>query len=232
MLALDGVENVSLADDDGRLLSERGDAGAAGLVLGWGRDVRAVSRSRARDLEDLMITSSSAYHLLRRVAVDGAEPAWVYVRVGRAEGNLALTRRRLAMLALHAPAPAVAVDTAVPLPRRRPGALLPPAVRHSGATGGTVASRVPAPLFEPPAHLPQLPVPPVAQLPVAQSPVAQSPVAQSPVPQSPVPQPPLPSPRRPGPAPTPAPEPQTPATGWATDLTVMRRLLAGLRRLV
>ena len=223
LLALDGVENVSLADDEGRVLSARGDAGAAGLVLRWGRDVRAVSRARARDLEDLMITSTSAYHLLRRLAVDDADPAWVYVRVGRAEGNLALTRRRLAMLVLRAPAPAVPAVPAdpsvpaapsVPLPRRRPGALLPPAVRRADASAVAVAARVPAPLFEPTTPSPE----PAVLVAAAPPPSPRLPA----LPPAPVP----------APVPAPAPVSPTPAAEWATDLSVMRRLLAGLRRFV
>src|SRR3712207_2660300 len=99
LLALPGADYACAVDADGRALRAVGaDAGPADALLEWGRQTASVSTARERELEDVMITSTSAYHLVRRCPLRDAEQAWVYVRVARDRGNLALTRRCLAGL--------------------------------------------------------------------------------------------------------------------------------------
>ena len=136
---LPGLAHASLLDEGGHVLAEIGtDGGTAGAVLGWGRRAGGVASDRGLALEDVIVTSDAAHHLLR--AVDGAPSrgSWVYLRVDRERGNLALARRRLAAVA--APSPPAARPTP---------AELPPALRSTPRPAGapvpaTVATPLPA----------------------------------------------------------------------------------------
>ncbi len=118
LLAVPGVRYACAADGaTGQRLDERGeDAGTALAVLEWGRRIASVSHARGRDLDDLMITSATAYHLLRPVPAGAAGTVWVYVRAARDGGNLAATRRVLAGLTSGVTAPAAPAGS-VPVPR-------------------------------------------------------------------------------------------------------------------
>lgn len=102
LAALPGAEYVLALDVDGeRVRGESGGApGPALAVLGWARRVADVCHERRHDLEDLVLTTDTAFHLVRLVAPerDAGEPVWVTVRIDRARGNLAWSRRALAGL--------------------------------------------------------------------------------------------------------------------------------------
>ncbi|WP_133828811.1 hypothetical protein [Actinomycetospora succinea] len=91
---------VTDTDPDGhdrRVVDEIGtDEGTAAAVLAWGRRAAAVAGDRDLALDDVIVTTDTAHHLLRAVGVPAT--GWVYLRVRRDDGNLALARRRLAAL--------------------------------------------------------------------------------------------------------------------------------------
>jgi len=160
---LPGLVHACLLDEAGHVLAEIGtDGRTAGAVLAWGRRAGGVATDRGLALEDVIVTSDAAHHLLR--AVDGAPApgSWVYLRVDRERGNLALARRRLAAVAAPSP-PASRPTPAVPppAPRSTPRALsapppapvatplpaaappVPPASPAAHPMGGTFPRRVP-----------------------------------------------------------------------------------------
>ncbi|PVZ11721.1 hypothetical protein [Actinomycetospora cinnamomea] len=239
---LPGLAHACLLDaSGGRVLAEIGadEGGATAAVLAWGHRAGAVATDRGRTLEDLIVTTDVAYHLVR--AVGGvADGPWVYLRVRRDEGNLALARRRLAAITTAAPAGA----TPAPDPS--------PAVRSSsGPVGVPFPRRTPAATPAVPA-VPSVPAaPPSRASPPAASP-APAPWARPPAGRTtavPVAVPALPAPRAPaGPAAVVAARPQPPAEParlpttmrdsagvltqrWRTDPETLRRVLAGLLRL-
>ena len=143
---LPGLAHACLLDEGGHVLAEIGtDGGTAGAVLAWGGRADGVASDRGLALEDVIVTSDAAHHLLR--AVDGAPSrgSWVYLRVDRERGNLALARRRLAAVAVPAGGTAHPGRTparpAVHAPAGRrsgPGARGDPAAgRRAGGTLGT-----------------------------------------------------------------------------------------------
>jgi hypothetical protein len=213
---LRGLAHACLLDEGGHVLAEIGtDGGTAGAVLGWGRRAGGVASDRGLALEDVIVTSDAAHHLLR--AVDGAPSrgSWVYLRVDRERGNLALARRRLAAVASPAPPAARPVQAAptpssathrppvapvpepvaAPLPAAAPAAPSGPPVSHP--MGGTFPRRVPErsiPAAAPAAAPAAIAAPPTAW--PTRAPAA-SPAALTPDPPA------LPEPRRPvGQAPT------------------------------
>jgi hypothetical protein len=163
---LPGLAHACLLDEtDGRVLAAIGtDEGTVAAVLAWGRRARAVATDRGRALDDLIVTTDAAHHLLR--AVGGPAPGpWAYVRVRREHGNLALARRQLAAVTTAPALPALpppARPGTVPFPRRTPSGpstsarpwASPPAASPAGRAPGS-ASAVPAP----PAAVPVLPAP-------------------------------------------------------------------------
>ncbi len=104
LAALPGAEYVLVVDAEGeRVRGETGGPPEADLaVLAWARRVASVSRERRQTFEDLVLTTDTAFHLVRMVPVDPGAPesdaAWVTVRIDRARGNLAWSRRTLAGL--------------------------------------------------------------------------------------------------------------------------------------
>lgn len=152
--ALPGVAHALLIETDGgtgrggrRVLAEVGaDEGTADAVLAWARHAGAVAVERELALDDLIVTSDVAYHLLRALGGPPARGPWVYLRVHRDGGNLALARRSLARLGGRAsatttrpasapgptPTPGRATAPVPPLPSpRRPTA---PAALPAGPT--------------------------------------------------------------------------------------------------
>jgi hypothetical protein len=231
---LPGLTHACLLDaHDGRVLAATGaDEGTAEAVLAWGRRADAVATDRGRVLDDLIITTDAAHHLLRAVG-GSAQPAWVYVRVRREDGNLARARRQLAAVttvpaqpALPAPLWSGDRPAAVPFPRRTP-------------TGAGPSAR---PWASPPAASPAAPVPtpvptaiPTAAIPTTAVPTAAPPAA---VPVLPAPR----TARTVGSPASPA-SPQSAGAGWRTtvrdsagvlgqrwrtDPETLRRVLAGL----
>jgi hypothetical protein len=243
---LPGVTHARVVDRSGdHVLAEIGaDSGAAAAVLAWGRRAGAVAGDRELAIDDLIVTSDVAHHLLRALDDPSAPGAWVYLCVRRDQGNLALARRRLATVAHPPAAPAL------------PPATTPSAAARSARPAASPTSRsTPTPVRLPPTTPAPVGMP---ARPPAASP-APTPVAASPVLTAPAATPAaLPAPRRPPGAPTPAPMPApmpapTPAAAvpaappaedvprrdsagvlgqrWRTDPDTLRRVLAGLLRL-
>jgi hypothetical protein len=158
---LPGLSHACLLDEaDGRVLAALGaDEGTAAAVLAWGRHAGAVATDRGRALDDLIVTTDTAHHLLRAVGGPAQGP-WVYLRVRREDGNLALARRQLAAVTT---APARLALPAPPRPPGRPGPVPPPAGPAPSARpwarppAASPAALVPTPA--PPAAVPALPSP-------------------------------------------------------------------------
>ena len=253
MRDLPGLLHACLLDENGgRVLAEVGtDEGTAAAVLAWGRRAGGVATDRGLTLEDVIVTSDVAHHLLR--AVDGARSrgSWVYLRVDRDRGNLALARRRLAAVAgpsvpsgapRSTPRP-LGAPTPTPLPPASPAATSAP----PRAMAGTFPRRVPERSI--PAAAPTAaPAASIAAPPTA-APTA-GPAGPAALPSA-LPAPPaLPEPRRPpGSAPMTRPAGPVPpadvehrrsppqdsagvlAQRWRTDPETLRRVLSGLLRL-
>jgi hypothetical protein len=211
LLGLPGSLYSCIADPaTGRVVAEMGaetGSGASVAVLSWGADaVRFFTAAAADDLDDLMITSRRAYHLVRQIESGPGERLLVYLCLDRARGNLALARRELAAARLGE-RPASLSPRPVPVPRQASS----PAAEH---IAGALAVPHPRP----------------ASPDVETSGGGSGPAA---VPASPRPADVLP---RRAPAALPPPPPQAvtlpvPGRQWANDIGTMRRLLAGLRNL-
>ncbi|MDD7937502.1 hypothetical protein PHK61_03605 [Actinomycetospora lutea] len=212
---LPGLAHALLTDTDPeghdrRVVAEIGtDEGTAAAVLAWGRRAAAVATDRDLALDDVIVTTDTAHHLLRAVGTPSA--GWIYVRVHRDGGNLALARRRLAALTTRTPAvtrtPAPAARAELPpgpsstsaprVPSRTPSAASPLAVGSRSWPDRGPSTISPPPIRPPaatPASAPSGPASPAAPVPAA-LPAASSPPATS--------RPPARAPARP------------PATPWA-----------------
>jgi hypothetical protein len=180
---LPGAEYVLAVDAEGhRVLGEAGGPPGADLaVLDWARRVAAVAHERHHALEDLVLTTERAFHVVRLVPADPEAPedrsAWVGVRIDAARGNLARARRAVAATGApaspsrprplsagapdsHRPSPRFAPFTpAAPSPRFEPGPATPsvtwapsgPAA-PSGPSTGAFPAAMPGPAGAPPTH--------------------------------------------------------------------------------
>ncbi|WP_433788067.1 hypothetical protein ACQPX6_14810 [Actinomycetospora sp. CA-101289] len=181
---LPGLSHACLVDEsDGRVLAAIGadDEGTVAAVLAWGRRAGAVAADRGRTLDDLIVTTDAAHHLLR--AVGGSpEGPWAYLRVRREDGNLALARRQLAAVTTVPAQPALPPPSrsgdrpgTVPFPRRTPTGAGPSARPWASPPAASPAALVPTPApiptptptptptAAPPAAVPVLPAPRTAQ---------------------------------------------------------------------
>lgn len=205
---------------DRRVVAEVGtDEGTAAAVLGWGRRAAGVAADRDLALDDVIVTTDTAHHLLRAVGSPETGPTgWVYLRVHRDGGNLAQARRRLASL------------TGSRTPAAPP--ISPPAATPTGTP------TAPSPAARAPVALPAASGPPAP----ARSPESASPPTR----QVPATAPELPGPRRPPAASAMPAVPTRTAEGrpelpkdsagvlgqrWRSDPDTLRRVLAGLLRL-
>lgn len=248
---LPGLAHALLTDTDAeghdrRVLAEIGtDEGTAAAVLAWGGRAAAVAHDRDLALDDVIVTTDAAHHLLRVVG-----SGWVYLRIRREDGNLALARRRLAALAsartpaasrlpaelpagrsstpeASAPAPSTTPPAAVrstSWPNRTSPPIRPPAVTPTSVSAGpatSTAALAPAALPAPPSgpSTPSRPPTRPSAPPWASPPSGSSrgPSAPSPARELPGTAPELPSPRRPPGASVPPP-PAPPARDEAPDL--------------
>lgn len=102
---LPGARYVLAVDASGeRVRGELGGPPESDLaVLSWARRLADVSRERGRAMEDVVLTTGTAFHLVRSVPGIG-EDLWVVLRIDRERGNLALARRALAALGTRGPA--------------------------------------------------------------------------------------------------------------------------------
>ncbi|MEJ2859654.1 hypothetical protein [Actinomycetospora flava] len=208
---LPGFAHALLTDTDPdghdrRVVAEVGtDEGTAAAVLGWGRRAAGVAGDRDLALDDVIVTTDTAHHLLR--AVGTPITGWIYLRVRRDGGNLALARRRLAALT----APQAPAAGRAPAPAGPPELPAGPSSTPS-ATPPLAARSTPWPDRVPP------PTRPPAATPTGAGPATVT-AATTPGAPAALPAPPGPAPSRPrdeAPAPAPAPPPRSvPATPWA-----------------
>jgi hypothetical protein len=205
-------------------------AGFLGIVAGDGMD-------------DLMLTSHRSYHLVRPVVADSRQPLMIYLCLDRGRSNLAAARRELAAPALHKRLAVASVGPAAnpapapePVVRRSVPAALP-TPRHAFSPAVALLSR---PSESPPTEaLRTEPVRTEAVRTEAVRTEAVRPVEAIDPPTGRFTVTAMPLPRRSGPSRVPAALPTEPgptvqaSTGqsWATDVSTMRRLLAGLRAL-
>ena len=183
LLRLPGSHYSCVADPaTGRVLGEMGaetGSAASGAVLGWGADAaRYLTSAAADDLEDLMITSRRAYHLVRQIESASGERLLVYLCLDRARGNLAVARRELAAARLdEQPSGAsrlpVPVQAASPAAERVAGPLFGP----SPARAAAVAPAPPVPRPRPADPIAALPRRAPAALPSPPLPAAAVPAA-------------------------------------------------------
>jgi hypothetical protein len=228
LVGLPGSMYSCVADrDTGRVVAELaaeishgGLSGAfptvSGAALSWGADAaRFLAAAAGDDLEDLIVTSRRAYHLVRQIDSGVTAPMLVYLGLDRRRSNLALARRQLAATQLGERGP-----TATHKARTLPPQPLSPAVEQAGATmGASAPSSAPAGGIAvlPPVSYPRSLIvdraPPITDGPVVPLP-RRSPAA-------------LPPPS----VPLPMEATALPVARWANDIDTMRLLLDGLRKL-
>ncbi|GGJ95811.1 hypothetical protein GCM10010123_27130 [Pilimelia anulata] len=76
-------------------------AGASEVMAAVTRTAPFTSATREDAMEDLIITSRSGYHLLRRLSTGFDARLVLYLWLDRDRGNLAVARRRLRELGAH-----------------------------------------------------------------------------------------------------------------------------------
>lgn len=222
ILQLRGAEYICLVDrTDGRIIGEAGSdysVALPGAVVKLERMAFEVVGSRPGDeIEDLVISSSHEYHLVRCVDSDDTPPLLLYLRLRRRSANLAVARRELARTGLR--------YRLVDLLRGRGGPDIGDGVTMTQETGAPVRlSR-----STPPGPLESVPVPGPRYQPDPDGADRAAPAL-------------LPLPRRTPASPQPewaarVPAPDKPAEvptvmqqSWASDLGTMGRLLHALQR--
>jgi len=129
LVAVPGATYAAAVDDrSGALLAESGAVGsgaALAALLAWAR--RAAALPGPDGLDDLVVTTDRAFHVIRLGTVAGV-PVWAYLRVDRKRGNLALARRAGAVAARPRPPasrPGARSDGTRPALPRRPATALP-----------------------------------------------------------------------------------------------------------
>ncbi|MEJ2866648.1 hypothetical protein WCD74_02655 [Actinomycetospora sp. OC33-EN08] len=134
LIDLPGARYVLVVDASGeRVRGELGGPPDADLaVLTWARRLADVSRERGRAMEDVVLTTATAFHLVRAVPDVRGEPVWVVLRIDRERGNLALARRALAGLSSERPG--------TTRPRQLEAAPVPPTSSAGPATGSLPAA--------------------------------------------------------------------------------------------
>jgi hypothetical protein len=221
LLRIPGARYCSVVDrESGDVFAELGTSPITPhVVVEWGVSAAKFLAAHPPDhLDDIMITSGQAYHLVRQVAAQSTRPLLIYLCLDRERANLAAARRELAASAVQerlsgtasaaieretaSSAPAVPAALPIPTPRTpnqtqppappEPAPPDPPRTTTPGARSGSDRGEHAVPL---PRRTPGATGPP-------------APPAASP-------------PARPGAA----------GRGWATDTGTLRRLLAALRAL-
>jgi hypothetical protein len=207
LLVLPGSLYSCVADPaTGQVVAEigaEGSLGASGAVLSWGADAaRFLNAAAGDDLEDVMITSRRAYHLVRQVESGPSGRLLVYLCLDRARGNLAMARRELAATRLGELVRVAALES---------GNGLPPAAEPIGSDASRQPPKAPAVAAERRSGVGAAqPEPPPPELP------RRAPAALAP-----------PSPRQATEA-----EVVETGQEWANDPETLRMLLAALRKLV
>lgn len=226
LLRLPGAKYCCVADGAmGKVLASAGDEADDGpgvplAVLGWGATAAGYLTSAASDeLDDLIITSRRAYHLVRQLEGGSGQLLLVYLRLDRSRANLAVARRALGRVrAAPTPAPRqrdVAPEREIPVQ----SASLEVAANRRPSSAVALAAPPVLPRRHQVAALPQPRHPAAPRASPATAPAALS----SPLPRRTAEAPPPAAPRTGPPAPS--------GARWADDVGTMRRLLSGLRRL-
>jgi hypothetical protein len=149
LLNIRGVTYCCLADGvmgnvlDSAGTEERDEPGVPIAVLGWGATAAGfLSAAAADELDDLILTTRRAYHLVRQFE-DGAagHPLVIYLRLERNRANLALARRELAAVRLW---PGLAGAGARSVPALPPGTGAPPAPPARLSGGGNTFASIPS----------------------------------------------------------------------------------------
>lgn len=242
LLRLPGAHFCCIADGTmGKVLASAGaevddGPGVPLAVLGWGATAAGYLAAAASDeLDDLIVTSRRAYHLVRQLDGRSGQLLLVYLRLDRARANLAVARRALAAVRVG-PAPVphpreAARRQETPVQSASPGGASGAAPGAASAGGRAAAVALVAPGERRQAERRQ-PLPrrhQVAALPLPRrsAPTPRAGPASAP--------PPRPLPRRTAEAPPPAVPragpPAVPEAHWADDIGTMRRLLSALRKL-
>lgn len=236
-----GAEYCCVADASlGKVVEEAGARSdehekAALAMLGWGSSAATLlSGSAADELDDLIVTTRRAYHLVRALDPGSGRPLLIYLRVDRRRGNLAAARRGLAAARPGAPQATVPVQRSESVVVRGIGG----SAAVPSARGGlavvpepTAPSALPAPSAPSVSSAPPMPKAPSAR---TTSSVRPGGVVALPRRQPAAP----PAPRRPPPSPVvrSAAESGTAGLGpvdgrWHTDTGTLERLLRALRRM-
>jgi hypothetical protein len=155
LVAVPAATYAAAVDErSGALLAETGAAGSGAALttlLTWAQ--RATALRGPDGLDDLVVTTDRAFHVLRRTAVSGV-PVWTYLRVDRQGGNLALARRAVRTAGAARPGPPAPRPTGVPsggtpsdrigtaLPKRPPAALPAPGGARSPLAPRAAATAV------------------------------------------------------------------------------------------
>jgi hypothetical protein len=235
LLQIPGANFCCIADGAmGKVIGSAGStpdegSGVALAVLGWGSTAAGYLSAAASDeLDDLIITSRRAYHLVRRLDGRSGQPLLIYLRLDRQKANLAVARRALSS----------ARAGGTPVPHQRTLLVLEETAAHSDVMEPARASVSAAPMA--PARTPadRQAAPTRRQVAALPSPRRPRPAPRA-VPRAGPPPSPPPLPRRTAEPPPPAAPRPTGGAGlptvagqhWADDGGTMKRLLAALRRL-
>ncbi len=145
LLRVPGANFCCIADGAmGKVLASAGAEADGGpgvplAVLGWGATAAGYLAAAANDeLDDLIVTSRRAYHLVRQLEGEAGQPLLIYMRLERPRANLAVGRRALATVEV-APKP-------VPHPRGSAPDRETPDQRGSSSNGRGAAVAVAAPV--------------------------------------------------------------------------------------
>ncbi|MHC1557518.1 hypothetical protein ACR9E3_01095 [Actinomycetospora sp. C-140] len=175
---LPGLTRATLVDASGdHVIADLGDDedtrdDTVAAVLAWGRRAATVAVDRELVLDDLIVTTDAAHHLLRRLDTPAAPGAWVYLRVRRDQGNLALARRRLAAVGVVRTLALEPARTPAPDPVPRSPAPAAPAIPAAAAPAIPAAAPVSAPVSAPMSAPMSAPVSAPLSAPVSPSPPA------------------------------------------------------------
>lgn len=106
-MQIEGAIGVALVDyDSGMTLGTEGggsidlELAAAGNTDVVRAKMRTVERLRLQmEIEDILITLSGQYHIIRPISTPSGKGLFLYLALTRAQANLAMARRQLAVLA-------------------------------------------------------------------------------------------------------------------------------------
>jgi len=237
LLQVPGANYSCIADGaTGKVLDSAGSAPEAGsgvplAVLGWGSTAAGFLAAAAGDeLDDLIVTSRRAYHLVRQLDGRSGRPLLIYLRLDRTRANLAVARRALS----------IARTGPGGVPPQRPAVITQEDAGQNGSSRKTQeAPPVPA-MAAGPAQADRPPLPSRRQVAALPLPRRPRPAPRATPRKIPAPVPVITTlPQRTAERPPPAAPERAQGTRpasvhgqhWADDVSTMRRLLTALRKL-